>query len=64
MRTNELWNLDIIELSKRVGNLKKVLFNLRFQHEIDQLENPKKISHVKKNIARLNTVLVAKNKLT
>jgi large subunit ribosomal protein L29 len=41
--------------------LKETLFNLRFQHEVGQLENPKKIGETKKDIARLRTVLNAKN---
>ena len=42
-------------------DLKKELFNLRFQHAINQLDNPHKIADVKKDIARVMTVLSEKN---
>ena len=49
------------ELVKKVGDLKNELFNLRFQHAIHQLDNPQKIVEVKRNIARVMTVLSEKN---
>jgi len=48
---------------QKVDDLKESLFNLRFQHEIGQLENPKKIGETKKDIARLKTVLNDKTNL-
>ena len=48
------------ELSKQLDDLKQELFNLRFQHHTGQLENFMRIPHVKKNIARIKTVLHAR----
>ena len=45
------------ELNNELAELKKTLFNLRFQHTINQLENPMRINQVKKDIARVKTVL-------
>ena len=49
------------ELNKKLIELKTELFNLRFQHAINQLENPHKIVDVKHDIARVMTVLREKN---
>ena len=49
------------ELNKQLKELKEELFNLRFQHAINQLDNPHKIEDVKKDIARVMTVLHEKN---
>ena len=48
------------ELNKQLDDLKQELFNLRFQHHTGQLENFMRIPHVKKNIARIKTVLHAR----
>ena len=53
--------LNDVEMEKRLKDLKTELFNLRFQHAINQLDNPHKISDVKKDIARVMTVLQEKN---
>ncbi len=45
------------ELENKLKELKNELFNLRFQHAINQLDNPHRISDVKKDIARVMTVL-------
>ncbi len=45
------------ELNEQLDSLKKELFQLRFQNAINQLENPMRISAVKKDIARVKTVL-------
>ncbi len=45
------------ELDQKLTELKEELFNLRFQHAINQLENPMRIKAVKKDIARINTVM-------
>ena len=45
------------ELEAKLKELKNELFNLRFQHAINQLDNPHKIGDVKKDIARVMTVL-------
>ena len=57
----ELRALSADELNAKLKDLKEELFNLRFQHAINQLDNPQKIVEVKKNIARVMTVLSEKN---
>ena len=62
MKMNELRNMSAAELTAKVKELKAELFNLRFQHAINQLENPMRINAVKKEIARINTVLNSMDK--
>lgn len=57
MTAAELKKLSVDELNEKLGDLKEELFNLRFQLAINQLENPMRISAVKKDIARVSTVL-------
>ena len=57
MTATELKKLNASELSKKLAELKEELFNLRFQLAINQLENPMRINAVKKDIARVSTVL-------
>ena len=57
MTAAELKKLDASELQTKLADLKEELFNLRFQLAINQLENPMRISAVKKDIARVSTVL-------
>lgn len=61
MKASEIRELGAQEIQQKISELKETLFNLRFQHEVGQLENPKKIGETKKDIARLKTVLNAKN---
>ncbi|BBO74885.1 50S ribosomal protein L29 [Desulfosarcina widdelii] len=61
MKASEIRELGTEEIQQKISELKETLFNLRFQHEVGQLENPKKIGETKKDIARLRTVLNAKN---
>ena len=61
MKANELKALSSAELTAKLGELKEELFNLRFQLEVQQLENPHKIKDVKHDIARVMTVLREKN---
>ena len=61
MKTTELRNKTSAELEAMLKDLKTELFNLRFQHAINQLENPHKISETKKEIARVMTVITEKN---
>ena len=61
MKVTELRNMTADQLQAKLKELKSELFNLRFQHAINQLENPHKISDVKKDIARVMTVLQEKN---
>lgn len=53
--------MTIEELQKELKELKKELFKLRFNNALNGLDNPKKITLVKKNIARVNTVITKKS---
>jgi large subunit ribosomal protein L29 len=57
MKASEIRSMTSEELEKKLKELKNELFNLRFQHAINQLDNPHKIGDVKKDIARVMTVL-------
>ena len=57
MKVNEIRKMSSSDLEKELVELKSELFKLRFQHALNGLDNPKKISLVKKNIARVNTQL-------
>ena len=61
MKTTEIRNMSSEELTKKLKELKEELFNLRFQNAINQLDNPHKIADVKKDIARVKTILNEKN---
>ena len=61
MKAKELKELTTEQLEAKLNELKTELFNLRFQHAINQLENPHKIVDVKHDIARVMTVLREKN---
>ena len=61
MKAQEIRQMNAEELNAKLKELKSELFNLRFQHAINQLENPHKIADVKKDIARVMTVLNQKN---
>lgn len=56
MKANELKKLSAAELDAKLLELKDELFKLRFQQAINQLENPMRISAVKKDIARIKTI--------
>ena len=57
MKANEIRNLSVEELDKRLAELKKDLFMLRMQHATNHLDNPVKISTVRRDIARVKTVI-------
>lgn len=57
MKVNELRELSTPELEEKLTELKQELFNLRFQKAVNQLENPKRITDVKKTIARVLTIV-------
>ena len=57
MKASELRELSAAELEAKLGELKQELFNLRFQHAVNQLENPLRMKAVKRDIARVKTVL-------
>ena len=56
----ELNKMSADELNAKLNELKEELFKLRFQHAINQLDNPQQIVEVKRNIARVMTVLSEK----
>ncbi len=57
MKISEIRDLSSQEIIDKIQDLKEELFNLRFQNAMNQLENPKRISAVKKDIAKLKTIL-------
>ena len=62
MKVAEVRELDVEELQQRVAQARRELFNLRFQHATGQLENTGQLKEVRKNIARLLTVLNQKQR--
>ena len=61
MKAKEIRELTSEQLEAKLKELKEELFNLRFQLAINQLDNPHKITVVKKDIARVMTILQEKN---
>lgn len=61
MRANEIRELGEQELGAKLQNLVETLFNLRFQLKTAQLENPRKIQQVKRDIARIQTIQRQRN---
>ena len=61
MKAQDIREMTAEELNAKLKELKSELFNLRFQHAINQLDNPHNIADVKKDIARVMTVLCEKN---
>ena len=57
MKANEIRKMSAKELEDKLAELKKDLFNLRLQHATNQLENPVRIAEVKKDIARVKTIV-------
>lgn len=57
MKVSEIRELTAEELAAKLGDLKKDLFNLRLQLATNQLDNTNKITEVKRDIARVNTVI-------
>lgn len=57
MKAAEIRELSELELDEKLRDLKGELFNLRFQHAINQLENPMRLKAVRKDIARVKTVI-------
>ena len=66
MKTNKyvetLKSKSAAELQEELVNAKKELFNLRFQNATSQLDNTARIKEVRKNIARIQTVIAAQDK--
>jgi large subunit ribosomal protein L29 len=57
MKTKDLRSKSTQELTNELANIKEELFNLRFQHATGQLDNPLRIRDVKKEYARIKTIL-------
>ena len=57
MKANEIRKLSAAELEAKLAELKKDLFMLRMQHATNQLDNPLQIAAVKKDIARIKTII-------
>ncbi|MGD9150972.1 MAG: 50S ribosomal protein L29 [Desulfobacterales bacterium] len=57
MKANEIREMNLEEMQRKVNDLKEELFNLRFQHEIGQLENPNKMKQTKRDIAQVKTII-------
>ena len=60
MKANEIRKLSAAELDSKLADLKKDLFMLRMQHATNQLDNTSRIKEVRKNIARIQTVIAQK----
>ena len=61
MKVQELRELTVAELAQKELELSEELRNLRFQHALIQLDNPMKLAEIKKNIARVKTILQEKS---
>ena len=60
MKANEVREMTQAELEEKLVSLKKDLFMLRMQHATNQLDNPMKINTIKKDIARVKTIIKQK----
>lgn len=56
MKPNEIREMSSDEMQQKLKDLKQELFNLRFQHEVGQLENSARLKQIRKDIARVQTV--------
>lgn len=61
MNAQQFRELDTVKLQEKLGEFRKELMNLRFQHATAQLENTQRLPLVKKSIARILTILKAKD---
>ena len=57
MKASEIRKMSAAELNEKLVSLKKYLFFLRMQHATNQLDNPVKIAEVKRDIARVKTII-------
>ncbi|MBI5076523.1 MAG: 50S ribosomal protein L29 [Nitrospirae bacterium] len=62
MKAAELREVTVEELRKKEQDLRKELFNLRFQQATGEIENPMRIRAIKKSIAKILTVITEKSK--
>ena len=61
MELKKMREMTEVELNNELAKMKKELFNLRFQHVTGQLENPVKMREVKREIARVKTIIREKD---
>ena len=57
MKASEIREFSMEEKQRKLDDLKEELFNLNFQHETGQLENPQKMKQTRRSIARIRTIL-------
>jgi large subunit ribosomal protein L29 len=57
MKASQIRDMNIDEMEQKLSDLKGELFNLSFQHEIGQLENPQRMKETKRDIARIKTII-------
>ena len=57
MKASEIRDMNPDEMQSKISDLREELFNLRFQHEIGQLENPQRMKQTKRDIARIETII-------
>ena len=60
MKASEIRKLSAAEMDEKLAELKKELFNLKFQNATNQIENTSRIKDVRRNIARIQTVMAEK----
>jgi len=61
MKAKEIREMTLEELDTKLVELKKDLFNLRFQNATNQLDNPLRIVEVRRDIARVKTIMTEKS---
>jgi large subunit ribosomal protein L29 len=57
MKPSEIRDMSLEEMERKIKDLKEEGFNLRFQHGSNQLENPMKMKHTRRDIARIRTIM-------
>jgi len=62
MKANEIRKMNTTDIEKEIKDLKKELFDLRFQAAVGQLENTARLSQIKKDIARMYTIITEREK--
>ena len=63
MKASEIREMTAEEMNQKLDSLKQELFALRFQLAVNQLDNPTRLKAVKKDIARIKTILVERSKV-
>lgn len=57
LKPDEIREMSKEEMARKLADLKESFFNLRFQHTVNQLENPKKLTQTRRDIARIKTIM-------